>query len=118
MTHHARIEIVPPRAACDPHETTEDCPVMEATEEQCLRYLAPSTLPHHLRLVARNGRTLSSSEKYASLTSARRAVKSWLYAFAEVLPVDAHARQALFDDIDEYPMLRIVELDIDGNARP
>ena len=50
MTRHARIEIVPPRAACDPHEATEDCPVMEATQEQCLRYLSASLLPHHLRL--------------------------------------------------------------------
>jgi hypothetical protein len=116
MSRHARIEIVPPRAACDPHEATEDCPVMDATEEQCLRYLAPSGLPHHLRLIAGNGRTLASSEKYANLTNARRAVKSWLYAFAEVLRVDMDML-----DLIEAPSvpLHIVELDIDGKqVRP
>lgn len=102
MTRHARIEIVPPRAACDPHETTEDCPVMEVTEEQCLRYLSPSLLPHHLRLVAGNGKVLASSEKYASLTSARRAVDAW-----EVAVMDAF-------DARREGIRHVVELDIDG----
>ena len=108
MTRHARIEIVPPRAECDPHEGTEDCPVMDATEEQCLRYLSASLLPHHLRLVAGNGKVLASSEKYANLTNARRAVGVWHEAFFQVLGGDDPDSRAL----------PVVELDIDGNVRP
>ena len=106
MTRHARIEIAPPRARCNPHEATEDCPFMEATQEQCLRYLSASLLPHHLRLVASNGKVLASSEKYASLTNARRAVDAW-----EVAVMDA------FDARPEGTR-HVVELDIDGNVRP
>jgi hypothetical protein len=105
MTRHARIEIVPPRAQCDTHPDWELCPVMEATEEQCLRYLPTSGLPHHLRLVAGNGKVLASSEKYANLTNARRAVKTWLTAFAEVWNFRLTATT-------------VQELDIDGNTRP
>ena len=84
MSRHARIEIVPPRAQCDPHSGDEPCTWMEATQEQCLRYLAPSQLPHHLRLVAGNGRTLATSEKYANLTNARRALDAWVAAWADL----------------------------------
>ena len=106
MSRHARIEIVPPRAACDPHGGNEPCPVMEATQEQCLRYLSASLLPHHLRLVAGNGKVLASSEKYASLTSARRAVDAW-----EVAVMDA------FNARPEGTR-HVIELDIDGQVKP
>jgi hypothetical protein len=107
MTRHARIEIVPPRAQCDPHPDWERCPTTDATDEQCLRYLGLSGLPHHLRLVATNGRTLATSEKYANLTNARRALDAWVAAWGDMTGWSAVINPE-----------HIVELDIDGNVRP
>ena len=102
MTRHARIEIVPPRAECDPHRGDESCPHMEATQEQCLRYFAPSSHPHHLRLVASNGITLAHSEDYTNLDTARRAIDAWERAVLDV-----------FDARPEDGPRRVVVLDID-----
>jgi hypothetical protein len=81
---------------------------MEETEEQCLRYLAPSSIPHHLRLIAANGLTLGHSEDYTNLDAARRAVDAWERAVLDV-----------FDARPESGPRRVVVLDIDGNqVRP
>lgn len=99
----ARIEIVPPQATCDPHPVDEEC-VLILSEQQCVRVLAPSSLPHHLRLVASNGRVLASSEDYADKAGAKRAVRAWLGAFGEVWETRLTLDTVRLLDIDGRPV--------------
>lgn len=45
---------------------------------------AVSQRPHYLVLLASNGQCLATSEVYANLTNARRAVGAWTRAFRQV----------------------------------
>ena len=77
MTRHARIELRPADDTGLRVATSEDGQTVEVI-------IPPSQRMHYLCLVAGNGQVLATSETYANRTNARRAVKSWLTAFAEV----------------------------------
>ena len=93
MSRHARIELRP-----------ADLGWYDRGGE--LAALKPSARPHYLRLVAANGQVLAHSETYSTRANARRAVKAWTQAFAEVW------------DWTPYGMdPAVVEFDADGNQR-
>jgi hypothetical protein len=72
-----RIEVR--EAAHDWHEETDEQGVVWTDKP------TPSFRPHYLRLVAANGRVLATSEVYANLSNAQRAVTVWKRAFRDVL---------------------------------
>lgn len=114
MTRHARIELRPAKPGCPPlsrMSTGPYCTEHAASAERpldCPQFAKPSARPHYLRLVSANGQVLAHSETYSTRANARRAVKAWTQAFAEVW------------DWTPYGMdPAVVELDADGTqVRP
>lgn len=104
MSRHARIELHPVKLTC--YSLTTGGPCTRHRPGGCPRDRKPSARPHYLRLVAANGQVLAHSETYSTRANARRAVKAWTQAFAEVW------------DWTPYGMdPAVVEFDADGNQR-
>ena len=79
MSRHARIEV---RPVDDRYRREQEAWGTPAP------HVKPSARPHYLRLVAANGQVLATSETYANLSNARRAVKAWHEAFFQTLGGD------------------------------
>ena len=110
----ARIELRPVALGCSPDAPGTVCCHEHGTQGvHCPSLTKPSKRPHYLRLVAANGQVLATSEFYSTRQNARRAVKAWLYAFAEVLHADEYADPL---DIIEAPFepLPVWEFDAAG----